>query len=86
MCYGVLPWRVACSCKATHHHLARPKGCVTVMYLFCPHRPVTTASGRHVRLGTTSMLAEPDGPFIDVSKLNIEKYAKKSDVSKVRIL
>ena len=31
-------------------------------------RPVTT-SGRFVRLGTASMLAEPGGPFINVDKL-----------------
>ena len=46
-------------------------------------RPVTTASGRHVRLGTASMLTEPGGPFIDVSKLNIVKYAQKPALSKV---
>ena len=29
------------------------------------------------------MLAEPDGPFVDVSKLNIAKYANKPDLAKV---
>ena len=37
-----------------------------------------------MRLGTASMLTEPDGPFIDVSKLNIPKYASKPDLAKVR--
>lgn len=47
-------------------------------------RPVTTASGRHVRLGTASMLTEPGGPFIDVSKLNLAKYANRPALAKVR--
>lgn len=47
-------------------------------------RPVTTASGRHVRLGTASMLTEPGGPFIDVSKLNMAKYAQRPALAKVR--
>ena len=49
----------------------------------CVSRPVTTASGRHVRLGTASMLTEPDGPFIDISKLDMAKYAAKPDLAKV---
>lgn len=55
----------------------------TVMYVFL-YRPVTTASGRHVRLGTASMLTEPGGPFIDVSKLNLAKYASRPALAKVR--
>lgn len=39
-------------------------------------RPVTAASGRRVRLGTASMLTEVDGPFIEVSRLNLPKYAR----------
>ncbi len=54
--------------------------CICNLSLF---RPVTTASGRHVRLGTASMLTEPDGPFIDVSKLNMAKYAQRPAVAKV---
>ena len=50
------------------------------------YRPVTTASGRHVRLGTASMLTEPGGPFIDVSKLNLAKYANRPALAKVREL
>ena len=46
-------------------------------------RPVTTASGRHVRLGTASMLTEPGGPFIDVSKINLSKYANRPALAKV---
>lgn len=45
-------------------------------------RPVTSASGRYVRLGTASMLTEPGGPFIDVSKLNLSKYAQKPALAK----
>lgn len=39
-------------------------------------RPITAASGRRVRLGTASMLTEPDGPFIETSRLNLPKYAR----------
>nr|XP_032819549.1 tetratricopeptide repeat protein 8 [Petromyzon marinus] len=45
-------------------------------------RPVTSASGRHVRLGTASMLSSPDGPFIHLSRLNFAKYAQQPSVAK----
>ncbi|XP_068683435.1 tetratricopeptide repeat protein 8-like [Montipora foliosa] len=46
-------------------------------------RPVTSASGRHVRLGTASMLSQPDGPFINIAKLNLSKYAQRQNLAKV---
>lgn len=46
-------------------------------------RPVTSASGRFVRLGTASMLSNKDGPFINLSRLNFNKYAEKDNVAKV---
>ncbi|EDV29838.1 Tetratricopeptide repeat protein 8 [Trichoplax sp. H2] len=46
-------------------------------------RPVTSASGRYVRLGTASMLSQPDGPFINVARLNLSKYASRPNLSKV---
>ncbi|XP_033892683.2 tetratricopeptide repeat protein 8-like isoform X3 [Acipenser ruthenus] len=45
-------------------------------------RPVTSASGRYVRLGTASMLTHPEGPFINLSRLNLAKYAQKPNLSK----
>ncbi|XP_038606707.1 tetratricopeptide repeat protein 8 isoform X3 [Tachyglossus aculeatus] len=45
-------------------------------------RPVTSASGRYVRLGTASMLTHPDGPFINLSRLNLAKYAQKPKLAK----
>ncbi|XP_016328165.1 tetratricopeptide repeat protein 8-like, partial [Sinocyclocheilus anshuiensis] len=45
-------------------------------------RPVTSASGRFVRLGTASMLTNPDGPFINLSRLNLAKYGKRPNLSK----
>lgn len=45
-------------------------------------RPVTSASGRYVRLGTASMLSQPDGPFINLSKVNFQKYAKRGNLNK----
>uniref|UniRef100_A0A8C8EI82 Tetratricopeptide repeat domain 8 n=1 Tax=Oncorhynchus tshawytscha TaxID=74940 RepID=A0A8C8EI82_ONCTS len=45
-------------------------------------RPVTSASGRFVRLGTASMLTNPEGPFINLSRLNLAKYAQKPNLSK----
>uniref|UniRef100_A0A8C9TRM1 Tetratricopeptide repeat domain 8 n=1 Tax=Scleropages formosus TaxID=113540 RepID=A0A8C9TRM1_SCLFO len=37
-------------------------------------RPVSSSSGRFVRLGTASMLTNPDGPFINLSRLNLNSY------------
>ncbi|XP_048830662.1 tetratricopeptide repeat protein 8 isoform X2 [Brienomyrus brachyistius] len=45
-------------------------------------RPVTGATGRFVRLGTASMLTNPDGPFINLSRLNLAKYGKAPNLSK----
>ena len=45
-------------------------------------RPVSAASGRHVRLGTASMLSQRDGPFINLARLNIGKYSKRSNIAK----
>ncbi|XP_065068198.1 tetratricopeptide repeat protein 8-like isoform X2 [Rhopilema esculentum] len=45
-------------------------------------RPVTSASGRFVRLGTASMLSQPDGPFINLSKINFGKYAQRPNLAK----
>ncbi|XP_074646623.1 tetratricopeptide repeat protein 8-like [Tubulanus polymorphus] len=45
-------------------------------------RPVTSASGRYVRLGTASMLSTPDGPFINLSRLNMPKYAARPNLAK----
>ena len=45
-------------------------------------RPVSAASGRFVRLGTASMLAQPDGPFINLARLNIGKYAKQPQIAR----
>ena len=36
-----------------------------------------------VSLVQASMLTEPGGPFIDVSKLNLSKYAQKPALAKV---
>ncbi|KAM6131356.1 tetratricopeptide repeat protein 8 isoform 1-T1 [Pterocles gutturalis] len=45
-------------------------------------RPITSASGGYVRLGTASMLTNPDGPFINLSRLNLAKYAQKPKLAK----
>ncbi|XP_038073225.1 tetratricopeptide repeat protein 8-like [Patiria miniata] len=45
-------------------------------------RPVTSASGRFVRLGTASMLSTPDGPFINLARLNFSKYAARPNLAK----
>ncbi|NXY01512.1 TTC8 protein, partial [Pteruthius melanotis] len=45
-------------------------------------RPITSASGGYVRLGTASMLTNPDGPFINLSRLNLTKYAQKPKLAK----
>ncbi|XP_071080081.1 tetratricopeptide repeat protein 8-like [Haliotis cracherodii] len=45
-------------------------------------RPVTSASGRYVRLGTASMLSNADGPFINLARLNFNKYAARQNLAK----
>ncbi|KAM9777431.1 tetratricopeptide repeat protein 8 isoform 1-T1 [Neosynchiropus ocellatus] len=45
-------------------------------------RPITSASGRFVRLGTASMLTNPEGPFINLSRLNLAKYSTKPAMSR----
>ncbi|OXU24111.1 hypothetical protein TSAR_010125 [Trichomalopsis sarcophagae] len=45
-------------------------------------RPITASTGRSVRLGTASMLTEPGGPFIQLSRLNISKYASQPSIAK----
>ncbi|XP_046612806.1 tetratricopeptide repeat protein 8 [Neodiprion virginianus] len=45
-------------------------------------RPITANTGRSIRLGTASMLTEPDGPFIQLSRLNISKYAAQPGIAK----
>ena len=50
-------------------------------------RPVTSASGRFVRLGTASMLsAEDNGLFINVAKLDLRKYATRPPLAKALFL
>eukprot|EP00042_Codosiga_hollandica_P043096 m.404460 g.404460 ORF g.404460 m.404460 type:complete len:311 (+) comp56475_c0_seq27:50-982(+) len=45
-------------------------------------RPVTTASGRFVRLGTASMASGVSDVFIDTSKLDLRKYAGRPSLCK----
>lgn len=47
-------------------------------------RPMTSASGRYARIGTASLLAlqESGGNFLNVERLNVEKYARMSSISR----
>ena len=45
-------------------------------------RPITSQSARSVRLGTASMLTESGGPFIQLSRLNLGKYAAQGNIAK----
>lgn len=45
-------------------------------------RPVTSASGRFVRLGTASMLSSPNGQFINLARLDFAKYAARPNLAK----
>nr|CAI5831961.1 unnamed protein product [Callosobruchus analis] len=45
-------------------------------------RPITGQSARVIRLGTAAMLSQKEGPFIQVSRLNLSKYAKDPNLSK----
>jgi len=44
-------------------------------------RPVTT-SGRFVRLGTASLQSEPGGAFVNLERLNLQKYAERPSLAK----
>ncbi|XP_030753275.1 tetratricopeptide repeat protein 8 [Sitophilus oryzae] len=45
-------------------------------------RGTTAQSARAIRLGTAAMLTQKDGPFIQVSRLNLAKYAKIKTLNK----
>ncbi|XP_046664093.1 LOW QUALITY PROTEIN: tetratricopeptide repeat protein 8-like [Homalodisca vitripennis] len=45
-------------------------------------RPSTSQSARTVRLGTASMVSQPDGPFIQVARLHLPKYAADDKLAK----
>ena len=46
-------------------------------------RPISNSSGRYVRLGTASMISSPDGPFINVARLNFNKYGGDPRLAKI---
>ncbi|XP_017784582.1 PREDICTED: tetratricopeptide repeat protein 8 [Nicrophorus vespilloides] len=45
-------------------------------------RPITSQSARAIRLGTAAILSQSDGPFIQVSRLNLAKYARDPCLAK----
>lgn len=45
-------------------------------------RPMTSQSARAIRIGTAAMLSQKDDQFIQVSRLNISKYAQNSVLAK----
>lgn len=45
-------------------------------------RPVTSKSARSLRLGTASIVSQLEGPFIQISRLNLRKYAAQKAVAK----
>ncbi|VDP13673.1 unnamed protein product [Onchocerca flexuosa] len=45
-------------------------------------RATSSSSARFVRLGTASMISEPNGPFVNLSRLNVDKYAADSQVNR----
>lgn len=49
-------------------------------------RPVTSASGRFVRVGTASMLSADSALFINVPKLDLRKYAARPAMAKALFL
>lgn len=60
---------------------ARPLGTAfTVENAYQGSRPATSrpmsVAGRFLRLGTASMLSDPNGPFVDPSKIDLAKKAK----------
>ncbi|XP_060529175.1 tetratricopeptide repeat protein 8 isoform X2 [Cylas formicarius] len=45
-------------------------------------RAGSVQSARAIRLGTAAMLTQKDGPFIQISRLNLAKYAKNKSLNK----
>ncbi|GMS79997.1 hypothetical protein PENTCL1PPCAC_2172, partial [Pristionchus entomophagus] len=45
-------------------------------------RAVSSQTARFVRLGTASMASNADGPFVNLARLNVEKYAKDPEVNR----
>ncbi|OXA61828.1 tetratricopeptide repeat protein 8 [Folsomia candida] len=47
-------------------------------------RPISASTGRHVRLGTASMISsgDEDAAFINVSRLNLHKYGREDALAK----
>uniref|UniRef100_A0A915Q3P7 Tetratricopeptide repeat protein 8 n=1 Tax=Setaria digitata TaxID=48799 RepID=A0A915Q3P7_9BILA len=45
-------------------------------------RATSSSSARFIRLGTASMISEPDGPFVNLSRLNVDKYAADPQVNR----
>ncbi|KAF5307991.1 hypothetical protein FQR65_LT06559 [Abscondita terminalis] len=45
-------------------------------------RPITGQTVRSIRLGTAAIYSQRDGPFVQVSRLNLTKYAKDRCLSK----
>ncbi|KHN85384.1 Tetratricopeptide repeat protein 8 [Toxocara canis] len=46
-------------------------------------RATSSSSARFVRLGTASMVSQSDGPFINLARLNVEKYARDPNISRL---
>lgn len=44
--------------------------------------PVSSSTARKVRLGTASIIAKQDGPFVNLGRLNINKYASDKTVNR----
>ncbi|VDN06071.1 unnamed protein product [Thelazia callipaeda] len=45
-------------------------------------RAASSNSTRFIRLGTASMVSQPDGPFVNLSRLNIDKYASDPAINR----
>ncbi|KAL3984822.1 Tetratricopeptide repeat protein 8 [Acanthocheilonema viteae] len=45
-------------------------------------RATSSSAARFTRLGTASIISEPNGPFVNLSRLNIDKYATDPQVNR----
>uniref|UniRef100_A0AC35FMZ3 Tetratricopeptide repeat protein 8 n=1 Tax=Panagrolaimus sp. PS1159 TaxID=55785 RepID=A0AC35FMZ3_9BILA len=45
-------------------------------------RAVSSSTARQVRLGTASMIAQQDGPFVNLGRLNVDKYATDPQINR----
>lgn len=58
---------------------------VTMLLLTIPISAIEPVYIKNFYLFQASMLSQPDGPFINIAKLNLSKYAQRQNLAKVQL-